>query len=330
MQPISIVTGASGQDGSILSEQLLERGHKVFGVFRRLSSSPNLGCAEGLDSNPNFRVVEGDITDLSFLTRLCKSTRPDYLYGLASQSHVGTSFEEPLHTAQVTGLGVLNALEAIRNSGIHTRFYNAATSELFGGVAPPDGSVSYNEASPFYPRSPYAVAKLFGYWITVNYRESYKMFAANGLAFNHEGTKRGPNFVTRKITLAVARIKAGLQDKVKLGNLDAMRDWGYAPDFTTAYQLILEAPHPDDFVIATGETHSVREFCQLAFEMAGLGDYQRYVEIDPALYRPAEVAVLKGDYSKIERVLGWRPETKFKELVGIMVESDCKKYQVEL
>ncbi len=320
IKKVTIVTGITGQDGSYLAEQLIEEGHKVYGVVRRRSDSPTLGCASSLEGNPQLEVVEGDITDLAFLSRLCSSVRPDYFYNMASQSHVGTSFQEPLHTVQVTGTSVLNCLEAIRLSGIHTRFYQASTSELFGGVT----ELACNEEANLHPRSPYAVAKLFGYWIVRNYRESYKLFASNGILFNHESERRGPNFVTRKITLAVANIKAEKQEKLYLGNLDAKRDWGYAPDFTRGMRLILEAAAPGDYVLGTGETHSVREFCKVAFEHAGLGGYKEYVEVDPRFYRPAEVDVLLADYSKAERELGWRPEVKFDELVRKMVDHDLK------
>ncbi len=321
----AVVTGLSGQDGSLLAEQLIKCGYKVYGVVRRRSDSPNLGCATSLENNPRLEVIEGDITDLSFLTRLCKKSRPDYYYNAAAMSHVGTSFEEPVHTIQVTGVGVLNGLEAIRSSGIHTRFLQFSTSELFGGVT----SLACNEESNFHPRSPYGCAKLYGYWITRNYRDSYKMFASNSICFNHEEPgRRGPNFVTRKITLGIANIKAGKQDKLYLGNLDAKRDWALASDVTLGMQMILEAKEPDDFVLGTGETHSVREFCQLAFEHAGLGDYKNYVEIDPRFFRPCEVDVLLADYSKAKKVLGWEPTTKFKELVQKMVDYDLKLLEV--
>jgi GDPmannose 4,6-dehydratase len=321
MQQCSVVTGIGGQDSSLLAEQLIEKGQKVYGVVRRRSDSPNLGCAAGLEGNPSLEVVEGDITDLSFLTRLCKTVRPDFYYNAAAMSHVGTSFEEPIHTAQVTGIGVLNGLEAIRLSGIHTRFLQFSTSEAFGGVT----NLACNEESKFHPRSPYACAKLYGYWITRTYRDAWKMFAANSISFNHEEQgRRGPNFVTRKITLAIANIKAGKQDKLYLGNLDAKRDWSWASDVVRGMQLILEASRPDDYVLGSGKTHSVREFCKLAFEHAGLGDYQNYVEIDPRFFRPCEVDVLLADYSKAKRELGWEPTVTFEELVHKMVDHDLK------
>ncbi len=319
IQKTAVVTGLTGMDGSYLAEQLLANDYKVYGLVRRNSRGPDLYCSAHLQDSPNLEVVEGDLTDLSSMSRLCTSARPDYFYNLASQSHVGISFKEPFHTAQVTGLGVLNCLEAIRLSGIHTRFYQASTSELFGGVT----NLACNEDSPLHPRSPYGCAKLYGYWITRNYRESYKIFACNGLLFNHEGPRRGPNFVTRKISLAIANIKAGKQANLYLGNLDAKRDWGYAPDFTRGMRLILEAATPDDYVLGTGETHSVREFCDTGFSHVGL-DYNDYVEVDPRFYRPAEVDVLLADYSKAKRELGWEPKVTFKELVQKMVDADME------
>ncbi len=318
MTKIAVVTGVTGQDGSILAEQLLDRGMKVYGFVRRTSASPDLGCAENLAGTENFEVVQGDLTDLPSLVGLCNTARPDYFYNLAAMSHVGSSFTQPLYTAQVTGLGVLNCLEAIRQSGIHSHFYQASTSEMFGGL---EGRPC-NEESLFHPRSPYGCAKLYGYWITVNYRESYKIHASNGILFNHESERRGPDFVTRKITMAVAKIAKGQQEFLYLGNLDAKRDWGYASDFTKGMQKITEAAVPGDFVLGTGETHSVREFCEIAFEHAGLGDYQNYVKIDPRFYRPAEVNVLLADPSKAKKVLGWEPTTKFKDLAKLMVEHD--------
>jgi GDPmannose 4,6-dehydratase len=290
-------------------------------MIRRSSRGLDLGCASGLVDNPNLEIVEGDLTDLSGIERLCKQARPDHLYNTAAMSHVGTSFEMPIYTGQVTGLGVLNCLEAIRLSGIHTRFVQFSTSEMFGGM---DSSLC-NEESAFHPRSPYGVAKLYGYWITRNYREAYKLFASNVIMFNHEMEgKRGPNFVTRKIAIAVARISKGLQDKLYLGNLDAKRDWGHAADYMNAVQRVMTANEPDDFVVATGETHSVREFCDLAFKQVEL-DYKDHVEVDPRFYRPAEVDVLLGDATKIREKLGWKPAVKFPELVKRMVD-----YEVDL
>jgi len=316
MKKSAIVTGITGQDASYLAELLLEKDYKVYGLKRR-TSDHSLGCSKHLEKD--IEVVEGDLLDLPSLSSLCALARADEFYNLASQSHVGTSFKQPLYTAQVTALGVLNCLEAVRQSGLHTRFYQASTSELFGGL---HGQTKMTETSELHPRSPYGVSKLFGYWITINYRESYKMFACNGLLFNHESPRRGPNFVTRKITLACANIAKHRQDKVYLGNLDAMRDWGHAKDFVRGMWMMLNHHKPDDFVLATGKAQTVRYFCKVAFEEAGLGSYEDYVEIDPRFYRPAEVDVLVGDYSKAEQELGWRPEITFEELVKEMVHAD--------
>jgi GDPmannose 4,6-dehydratase len=320
MNEVAIVTGLRGQDASIITGQLIEQGYKVYGLIRRASQGLDLGCAKYLENNPMLEVVEGDLLDLTCLINLCKKARANLFFSLAAQSHVGSSFEQPIYTAQVTGVGVLNCLEAIRQSGIHTRFLQASSSEMFGGLT----GEPANETTPFHPRSPYGAAKAYGYWITVNYRESYRLFACNSICFNHEGPgTRGPNFVTRKISLAVARIKAGKQNKLFLGNLDAKRDWGYAPDFTQGMISIINSAHADDFVLATGETHSVREFCEHAFNYVGL-DYRDYVEVDPQFYRPAEVNVLIGDYSKAKNILNWKPTVTFRELVERMVEHDLK------
>jgi GDPmannose 4,6-dehydratase len=318
-QRSAIITGITGMDGSHLADLLLSKEYKVYG-FKRRSSSNNLGNASHLPKNSNFELVEGDITDLSSLLKLCSLAKADEFFHLAAQSHVGISFKEPIHTLRVNAQGTMNCLEAVRLSGYHTRFYNAATSELFGGMS----SKPANEETPFHPRSPYGVGKMAAYWATVNYRETYKFFACNGILFNHEGERRGPNFVTRKISLAVGAIKRGEQEKLYLGNLDAKRDWGYAPDYVEAMWMMLQNNDPDDYVVGTGETHSIREFCQVAFEHAGL-DYNRYVEIDPRFYRPCEVDVLKADYSKINKVLGWEPTVTFKSLVKRMVDADIKK-----
>ncbi len=321
MQPVAVITGLRGQDASILAELLLKKDYKVYGLIRR-SSSADLGCARELTRKfSQLEVIEGDLLDQSSLSNLCKKARPNYFYNLAAQSHVGTSFEQPNLTSLVSGIGVLNCLEAIRQSGIHTRFLQASTSEMYGGLTAEPAS----ELTPFHPRSPYGVAKLYGYWMTVNYRESYKMFACSSICFNHEAPgKRGANFVTRKITLGLADILAHRKEKLFLGNLEAKRDWGYAEDFCEGMILILEAATPQDYVLATGETHSVREFCQLAFQHKGL-DYKQYVEVDPAFYRPAEVNILIGDASKIKRDLGWQATTKFQDLVTQMVDYDCRE-----
>jgi GDPmannose 4,6-dehydratase len=322
-----IITGVTGQDGSLLSRELLSQDHKVYGLVRRRSDSPYLSCSAGLEYNSNFEVVEGDITDLSSLARLCKLARAYGFFNMSAQSHVGTSFKEPVHTGTVTGLGVTNCLEAIRESGIHTRFLQASTSEMYGGQE----SSLYNESSSFKPRSPYACAKLYGYWMTRTYRESYSMFASNSICFNHEEPGiRGPNFVTRKIAMAVAKIRAGLQEKVYLGNLDAKRDWSLASDVIDGMIKILHHNEPDDFVLASGETHSVREFCEIAFDYAGLGDYRNYVEIDPKFFRPAEVDVLLGDASKAKKILGWEPKVNFEGLVQQMVNFDINQLEENL
>jgi len=318
MKKTVIITGICGQDGSYLAELLLEKGYRVFGLKRRTSSN-SLGMSEHLESE--IDIVEGDLADLPSLLSLCNLAKADEFYNLAAQSHVMTSFSQPIYTAEATGLGVLNCLEAIRTSGLHTRFYQASSSELFGGI---HGEVLMDETVSFYPRSPYGVAKLFGYWTTVNYRETYKMFTCNGILFNHESPRRGPNFVTRKITLGVAAIKNGLQQKIYLGNLDAKRDWGHARDYVKGMWMMLNHNHPGDYVLATGQTHSIREFCKIAFEHAGLGDYNKYVEIDPRFYRPAEVDVLIGNYTKAQTELGWFPETSFEDLVREMVDHDLK------
>jgi len=318
----AIVTGFCGQDGSYLTELLLKKGYKVYGIKRRNSDS-SLSCASHLEKEPNLEIIEADLLDLPSLLSICKRAKANEFYNLAAQSHVGTSFDQPFYTAQVNALGTLNCLEAIRHSGIHTKFYQASTSELFGGMQ----SKAYSESDLFHPRSPYGVAKLYAYWITVNYRESYNMFACNGILFNHESPRRGPNFVTRKISLAVANIKKGKQRVLKLGNLAAKRDWGHARDFVEGMWLMLQQPEPEDYVLATGETHSVEEFCEAAFEHAGLGDFRKYVEIDMRYYRPAEVDVLIGDASKAKEKLGWEPKTTFADLAKEMVDHDSGKFQ---
>lgn len=322
---VAIVTGLSGQDGSWITEQLIWRGYKVYGIIRRSSRGLDLGCSNHLQNSSNLEVVEGDLLDLPFLSNLCKTARADLFFNLAAQSHVGSSFDQPVYTAQCSGLGVLNCLEAIRLSGIHTRFLQASTSEMYGGLS----KEAYTEKSPFHPRSPYGSAKLFGYWTTVNYRESYKMFACNSICFNHESERRGENFVTRKITKAIARIIAKQQDKLYLGNLDACRDWGYAPDFTEGMIRILTSSIPDDYVLATGVTRSVREFCSKAFDLVGL-NYQDYVVIDPRFFRPAEVDVLIGDITKIKNTLGWTPSTSFDLMVKKMLAHDLKSFNQEI
>ncbi len=324
MKRTAIVTGICGQDGSYLVDLLLEKGYKVYGLKRR-TSGHTLGCASHLTKEPDLEIVEGDVTDLSSLVGLCKTAAADEFYNLAAQSHVQTSFGQPHYTLEATAHGPLNCLEAIRTSGFHTRYYQASTSEMYGGLAVPQGG--YTEESPFYPRSPYGAAKLYAHWITVNYRDSYRMHASSGILFNHESERRGPNFVTRKITLAIAQIKAGRAQSVSLGNLDAKRDWGHARDYVVGMWLMLQQPYPDDFVLCTGECHTVREFCEVAFAHAGLGDYRNYVVIDPSFYRKAEVNVLLGSAAKARRVLGWEPKIRFEELVKTMVDADISAIQ---
>jgi GDPmannose 4,6-dehydratase len=316
----ALITGITGQDGSYLAEFLLGLGYEVHGVKRR-SSSFNTGRVDHIyedvhDGNRGFFLHYSDLTDASALANVLAEVEPDEIYNLGAQSHVKVSFEIPEYTADVGATGVLRLLEAIRRSGLKTRFYQASSSEMFGSTPPPQ-----SEMTLLHPRSPYACAKVFAHNITVNYRESYNLHASCGILFNHESPRRGETFVTRKITRAVARIKHGLQDKLYLGNLDARRDWGYAPDYVRAMWLMLQQDEPGDCVIGTGEAHSVREFADLAFAAAGL-DWRKYVEVDPRYFRPAEVDYLLADASKARRVLGWEPSVSFDDLVQIMVDSD--------
>ena len=324
----ALITGISGQDGSYLAELLLEKGYEVHGVVRR-SSSFNTGRIDHLYRDPHEEGVRlfthyGDLADPVALTRLLYRLGPDEVYHLGAQSHVRVSFEIPEYTMEVSGIGTLRLLEAIRESGIEPRFYQASSSELFGSTPPPQ-----SESSAFHPRSPYAVAKLAAFWAAVNYREAYDMFVVNGILFNHESPRRGETFVTRKITRAVARIKAGLQDRLYLGNLDARRDWGYAPDFVEAMWLMVQSDEPDDYVIATGEAHSVRDFAERAFSHVGL-DWDEYVEVDPRYYRPSEVDSLLGDASKAREKLGWTATVGFDELVRKMVDADVQELDDQL
>ena len=325
----ALITGITGQDGSYLAELLLEKGYQVYGMVRR-SSSINTQRIEKIcplthtSTHDRLQLVYGDLGDASSVNHLVKTLRPDEIYNLAAQSHVKISFDLPEYTSDVTGVGALRILEAIRESGIKTRFYQASSSELFGRAE----KTPQDENTPFEPVSPYAVAKLFAYWTTVNYRESYDIYACNGILFNHESPRRGENFVTRKITRAVARIKKGLQDKLYLGNLDARRDWGFAKDYVEAMWLMLQEKKPQDFVFATGETHTVREFVNEAFGYAGL-DPKKYVRIDKKYFRPIEVNHLLGNYSKAKKVLGWKPKTTFKDLVRLMVDADIESLERE-
>ena len=319
----AFVTGITGQDGSYLAELLLEKGYQVHGIIRRASTF-NTKRIDHLYQDPHVHEVHlflhyGDLADSSNLAKLLYRIQPDEVYHLAAQSHVRVSFDIPEYTGDVTGLGTIRLLEAIRETGIKTRFYQASSSEMFGKVH----ETPQRETTPFHPRSPYGVAKVYAYWVTVNYRESYDMFTCNGILFNHESPRRGETFVTRKITRAVAAIKAGRQNKLFLGNLDAKRDCGYAKEYVEAMWMMLQHDEPDDYVVATGETHSVREFLEEAFEYVNL-DYEKHVEIDPRYYRPAEVDVLIGDATKIKEKLGWQPKTAFKELVRLMVDADIQ------
>lgn len=325
----ALITGITGQDGSYLAELLLEKGYEVHGIIRR-SSSFNTGRIEHLyqDFHVNDARVflhYGDLADSSALSRLLEKIQPDEIYNLAAQSHVRVSFDIPEYTADVVALGTIRILDAIKETEIKTKFYQASTSELYGKVV----ETPQTEKTPFYPRSPYACAKLYSYWITVNYRESYDMYACNGILFNHESPRRGETFVTKKITHAIARILKKEQDKLYLGNLDAKRDWGYAKDYVEAMWLMLQQDKAEDYVIATGETHSVREFLDEAFGLVGL-DWKKYVEIDPRYYRPAEVDLLLGNPAKAKEKLGWKPKTTFKELVKIMLEYDLNNCGLSL
>jgi GDPmannose 4,6-dehydratase len=324
----ALVTGISGQDGSYLAELLMQKGYEVHGIVRR-SSSFNTDRIDHLYRDPHETGVRlfthyGDLTDPVALTKLIYEVQPSEIYHLGAQSHVRVSFDIPEYTFDVTGAGTLRLLEAIRESGVTTRFYQASSSEMFGAAPPPQ-----SETTPFHPRSPYAVAKVAAYWAAVNYREAYGMFASNGILFNHESERRGETFVTRKITRAVARIKHGLQDKLYLGNLDARRDWGYAPDYVEAMWMMLQVDEADDFVVATGKTHTVREFLEAAFRHAGL-DWEPHVEIDPRYFRPSEVDALQGDPGKVREKLGWEPKVGFDELVRIMVDADVASLEDQL
>ena len=336
----ALITGITGQDGSYLAENLLEKGYEVHGIIRR-SSSFNTGRIDHIINDEKYKdrffFHHGDVTDASNLNRLLEKIQPDEIYNLAAQSHVQVSFEIPDYTAQVDALGTLRFLDAIRETHINTKFYQASTSELFGKVQ----EIPQTEKTPFYPRSPYGVAKLYGYWIIINYREAYDLFVCNGILFNHESARRGETFVTRKITLAAARIKEGIQDTLYLGYLDAKRDWGYAPEYVEGMWRMLQQDEPDDYVMATGENHTIREFAELAFqeldiaiEWQGKGKNEsgidvktgkKIIRIDEKYYRPTEVNQLLGDASKAKNELGWEPKTSFEELVKLMVHADWEK-----
>jgi len=325
----ALIFGVTGQDGSYLTEFLLSKDYEVHGVIRRTSTF-NTGRINHIFQDPHLKEARvflhyGDLTDTGNIERLVNQIKPDEIYHLGAMSHVKVSFEMPEYTVNTDALGTLRVLEAIKNSGLPIKFYNAASSEMFGSSSPPQ-----NENTPFHPRSPYACAKVFSYHITRFYREAYGVYAYNGILFNHESNRRGETFVTRKITRGIARIKAGLDKKIYLGNLKAKRDWGFAPCYVEVMYLMLQRSKPDDYVIATGETHSVREFLEEAFKYSGLGDWKSYVEIDPRYFRPAEVEVLVGDASKAKEKLGWQPKVKFNDLVKIMIDADLRKLNLKI
>ncbi len=313
----ALITGITGQDGSYLAELLLEKGYEVYGLIRRLST-PNISRIDNILDK--IVLMEGDLTDQSSLNIAMKEAQPDEVYNLAAQSFVGTSWNQPVLTGDVTGMGAVRLLESVRHFCKDARIYQASSSEMFGKVQ----ETPQRESTKFYPRSPYGCAKVYAYWMCINYRESYNMHVSNGILFNHESPRRGLEFVTRKITDGVARIHHGLSKELRLGNLEAKRDWGYAGDYVKAMWLMLQQEMPDDYVIATGESHSVREFLELAFDEAGL-NWKDYVKVDQKLFRPAEVEYLIGDYSKAKRVFGWQPDVKFEELVMMMVKADIER-----
>lgn len=326
MKKVALVTGITGQDGSYLAELLLSKGYHVHGIIRR-SSSFNTGRIDHLYQDPHLRgsrlrLIFGDLTDGSSLNQILKTVKPAEIYNLASQSHVRVSFDIPEYTAEVTALGTIRLLDAIKESKIETKFYQASSSEMFGKAR----ETPQTEKTSFHPRSPYAVAKVYAHWITVNYRESYDIFACSGILFNHESPRRGRTFVTRKIAEGAVRIKLGMQDKLFLGNLDAKRDWGYAGDYVEAMWLMLQQPKPDDYIIATGKNYSVREFLDEAFRYLDL-DWNKYVEIDPRYFRPSEVDSLLGDASKARKILGWKPKVNFKQLVQMMVDAEMERHK---
>ncbi len=321
-QKTALITGITGQDGSYLAEFLLEKGYRVVGMVRR-TSTINFDRLKHIQDK--IDLVQGDLLDQMSLIDILQEYQPAEVYNLAAQSFVPTSWNQPVLTGEFTALGVTRVLDAIRIVNPETRFYQASTSEMFGKVQ----AVPQTETTPFYPRSPYGVAKLYGHWITINYRESYNMYACSGILFNHESPRRGLEFVTRKVTHAVARIKLGLQQNVHLGNLDSRRDWGYAGDYVHAMWLMLQQDAPDDYVIATGETHAVRELCEVAFSHVGL-NWEDYVVVDPKFYRPAEVDLLIGDPTKAKKQLGWQPQVSFKELIEMMVDADLAMVKKEM
>ena len=317
----ALITGITGQDGAYLAKFLLDKGYEVFGTYRRLST-PNFWRLQYLDIFEKVNLIPADLVDAGSIVEAVKISEPDEIYHLAAQSFVGASFEQPIGTGEVTGLGVTRILEAVRQTNQEIKFYQASTSELFGRGQ----SSSLNEKSVFQPASPYAAAKLYGYWLTKQYREGYNLFACNGILFNHESPIRGLEFVTRKISNAVAKIALGIEKELHLGNLEAKRDWGYAPDYVESMWLILQQKEPDDYTIATNEAHSIKEFAEKAFNIAGL-DWQEYVKVDKRFLRPLDVNFLQGDYSKAKRKLGWMPKVKFDELVMIMMKEDLSRWE---
>jgi len=325
----ALITGITGQDGSYLAELLLAKGYHVHGLIRRASTF-NTVRIDHLYRDPHISGVNlflhyGDLGDSTSLIKLLYRLEPDEIYHLGAQSHVRVSFDIPEFTGDVTGLGTARILEAVRETGVKARFYQASSSEMFGKAR----EVPQNEHTPFYPRSPYAAAKVYAYWMAVNYREAYNLYACNGILFNHESPRRGPTFVTRKVTRAVARIEAGLEERLYMGNLEASRDWGFAPEYVEAMWMMLQQNQPDDYIIATGESHTVRELLDEAFSHAGL-DWRKYVEVDPRYNRPTEVDMLQGDASKAKRILGWEPKTRFHDLIKLMVDADRRILQLEL
>ncbi len=322
MSKSAFITGITGQDGSYLADLLLSKGYKVNGLIRRLST-PNLWRIEHILDDIN--LIEGDMTDQTSLVKAIKMSEPDEIYNLAAQSFVGTSWTQPVLTGNINGLGVVRLLDAIYSTGNETKIYQASTSEMFGKIK----ESPQNENTPFYPRSPYGVAKVYAHWICVNYRESYNMFICSGILFNHESPRRGIEFVTRKITDGVARIHLGLKKEILLGNLDAKRDWGYAKDYVYAMWLMLQQSKPDDFVVASGKNHSIRDLIQVAFKEIGIDDWEKYVKTDPKFIRPADVDILLGDSSKAKNKLGWEAKTSFEEMIKIMVQNDIKLIEAE-
>ena len=323
-QKNALITGITGQDGAYLAEYLLGKGYAVHGLLAR-RSTPTTWRLEYLNILHRINLIEGDLTDMGAVLRALKESKADEVYNLGAQSFVATSWRQPLLTANATGLGALNILEAIHQTSPETKFYQASTSEMFGGMKE---HPIQSETTPFHPRSPYGVAKLFAHWSTINYRESYNLFGCCGILFNHESPLRGIEFVTRKVTDAVARIKLGKQKELRLGNIDAKRDWGFAGDYVKAMYLMLQQEKPDTYVIATGRTTTVRDMCRIAFEHVGL-NYEDYVVIDPKFYRPAEVDLLLGDPTKAIQALGWKPETSLEELISMMVEADLNRVRAE-